>query len=134
MPTKKGKNGRLAYVDTQCGALAALAAGVARSLGRTDVVAATESPAVSVPHEVRAVLDEIGAPTPEVVLASGLPPATERIALGVPGPGHDEPLLVLHQGDGQGEGELERMALARIARDRIEQRLELGLPLGRARG
>ena len=33
-----------------------------------------------------------------------------------------------------GEGELERLALARIARDRIERLMELGLPVGRARG
>ena len=119
MPGRKGKASPLCYVDTQGGALAALAAGVARALGKGDVVAATMSPAVAVPPEVRQVLDEIGASTPEVVLASTVPPAAERVELGHEG---SEPALVLYQG----EGELERLTLARIARDRIERRLDRG--------
>ncbi len=105
---------RICYVDARGGALAALAAWVARAHGQADVVAATTSPAVAVPAEIAAVLHEIGASVPEVtVLASSVPQAAKRVDLGAWG-------LVLHEG----EGDLERMALARIARDRIERRLD----------
>jgi hypothetical protein len=101
------------FVDACGGALAALAAGVARAAGPTeDYVAATTSAAVAVPPEIGAVLAEIGAAAPPVVLESALPTGVERVDVGTWG-------LVLHDG----EGDLERMALARIARDRIERRL-----------
>jgi hypothetical protein len=114
MPRSKVKLAPLCFVDARGGALAALAAGISRARG-TAAIAATTSPAVAVPPEIGAVLAEIGAEAKEVVLASSLPPDGERIDLASWG-------LVLHEG----EGDLERYALARIARDRIERRLALG--------
>ena len=101
----------VSFIDARGGALAALAAGVARAGGRPDALAGTTSPSVSVPPEIGAVLAEIGASAPPVVLASALPGGAERIDVGGWG-------LVLHEG----EGDLERLAVARIARDRIERR------------
>jgi hypothetical protein len=126
MPKAKAKPVPVCYVDAQGGALAALAAGVARANGRSDVVAATTSATIAVPAEVRTVLEEISATLPEVAAASSIP-AAEIIELGQEG---TEPVLVLYHR----EGELERLALARIARDRLERRIGLGLPVGRARG
>jgi hypothetical protein len=117
------------FVDAHGGALAALAAGVARSIGHhggdphtpgpagapgpmAEALAATTSQAVALPPEVPAVLAEIGASAPPVVLASALPPGVARIDLDTWG------LLLL-----DGQGDLERLAVARIARDRIERRL-----------
>jgi hypothetical protein len=122
MPNRKTpKPPAVCYVDAQGGALAALAAGVARAKGRGDVVAATTSATIAVPAEVRTVLEEIGASLPDVGPATSMSTA-EIVELGQEG---TEPLLVLYQG----EGDLERLALARIARDRIERRLELRLSL-----
>jgi hypothetical protein len=115
MPKTRAKaptSAKLSFVDAHGGALACLAAGVARAAGATDRLAATSSPAVSVPAEIGAVLAESGASAPPVVLASALPAGVEHIDVGAWG-------LVLHEG----EGDLERLALARIARDRIERRL-----------
>ena len=115
MPKSKAKAG-ISFVDAHGGALAALAAGVARATGAPlpmgEALAATTSKSVAVPPEIGAVLAEIGASAPPVVLASDLPAGVERIDVGAWG-------LVLHEG----EGDLERLAVARIARDRIERRL-----------
>lgn len=110
-PASAGR-GPLSFVDAHGGAFAALAAGIARAGGRADAVAATTSAAIRVPGEIGAVLAEIGAAAPEVVLASALPVTAERVDLAAWG-------LALYEG----EGELERLALARISRDRIERRL-----------
>ncbi len=100
----------LTFVDAEGGAFAALAAGIARATGR-DALAATTAARVAVPAEIGAVLAEIGATLPEVTRA----PASAAQRIDVGGWGH-----ALYTG----EGELEHLALARIARDRIERRLE----------
>jgi hypothetical protein len=92
------------FVDAHGGAFAALAAGVARAGGQ-EALAATTSKAGSVPAE-------IGAAAPEVTLASALPSGAERVDVSAWG----TPLYA-------GEGELEHLSSARIARDRIERRL-----------
>jgi hypothetical protein len=108
-PTRAG----VCFIDATGGAFAALAAAMARAHGHADAVAATTSPAVSVPSEIAAVLDEIGMKAPEVVLAAAVPRGAQRIDVGV----WDLSLY-------PGEGDLERLALARIARDRVERRVE----------
>lgn len=109
------KPGSLCFTDADGGAFAALAAAIARSSGR-DALAATSSAAARVPAEVGTVLGEIALSMPEVVLAGKIPAGAERID--VSGWGH-----ALYAG-APGEGDLEKLALARIARDRIEQRVE----------
>jgi hypothetical protein len=100
-----------AYVDARGGAFAAMAAALARASGK-NALAATTSATIDVPAEIATVLAEIGASAPDVVFASALPRDAERVDL-------SSWPLVLHEG----EGDLERRALARIARDRIEKRL-----------
>lgn len=103
------------FVDTSSGALAALAAGVAHSLGHAGAVAATASDTIRVPAEVTTVLAEIGAETPAVIRVAELPE----------GASHLDPSRfsgALYEGD----GELERLSVARIARDRIERHLTRG--------
>lgn len=105
----------LCFVDAGGGGLAALAAGVAHALGRADAIALTTSKAVSVPPEVAAVLKEIGVELPPVARLPGGPPdVTENIDLAA------WPLFLL----APEQGELERLSAARIARDRIERRLD----------
>jgi hypothetical protein len=103
--------GTLCFVDADGGAFAALAAGIARAQGHEGALAATTAKKVALPVEIGSVLTEIGATLPEVTLATAA--ATRRIdvsAWGTP----------LHVGDES----LERLAVARIARDRIERHLE----------
>lgn len=100
---------RLAFVDGSGGALAAMAAAIAKAAGR-DALAVTTAAAARVPAEVGAVLAEIASAAPAVTLA--IPKSVERVDV-----------------DGwgklfEGEGDLERMASARIARDRIERRVD----------
>ncbi len=108
---KRAGGTSLCFVDASGGGLASLAAGVARLLGHADAVAITTAHAVSIPAEVGAVLEEIGA-SPVDLSKTELPGAT-RIDL-------SDWDVSLYAGD----GELERLATARIARDRIERRLE----------
>ena len=104
----------LDFIDASGGALAALAAGVARSLGAAQSSAATSSSSVEVPSEIATVLAEIGVEQPVVELAArGAAP--HRVDVTPWG-------LALYDGD----GDLERLAAARIARDRIERRLLAG--------
>jgi hypothetical protein len=77
------------------------------------VTAATTSKAVAVPAEIHAVLGEIGMKAPEVLPAARLPKDARRVDVA----GWGAELYT-------GEGELERLAVARIARDRIERRVE----------
>jgi hypothetical protein len=105
--------GPLCFVDGRGGAFASLAVGLVRAQGRSDALAATTSASVGVPAEIVAVLAEIGLAAPEVVLAAALPLTAECVDL-------SSWRLSLHEG----EGDLERLALARIARDSIERRLE----------
>src|SRR5262245_54555753 len=104
----RNRSRALCFVDAQGGAFAALAAAFAPAAGRAAAPSAAE---VGVPAEIEAVLGEVGLAGPEVIPAKKA--AGERID--VTSWGH--PLF-------QGEGELERLALARIARDRIERRVE----------
>jgi hypothetical protein len=103
------------FVDASAGGLAALAAGVARSLGQRGAVAATTSDTIRIPPVVAVVLEEIGAELPEVLSAAALK------AEDAPRIDPSSFALRLHEG----EGELERLAIARIARDRIERHLEV---------
>jgi hypothetical protein len=103
------KPGALCFFDTAGGAFAALAAAAARAQGRDATAASTTK--VGLPPEIAAVLAEVGAVLPKVEPAPE--GAGERID--VSAWGHR-----LYQG----EGELEKLALARIARDRIELRVE----------
>jgi hypothetical protein len=107
--------GKLVLVDAVGGALSSIAAAVAHSMGRADVVAATSSARAAIPPEVVAALKEIGLePAPVIHL-------DEKDREG-------ETILVIDETWGvklwQGEGELERLANARISRDRIERRLQ----------
>jgi len=104
---------QLCFVDGIGGGLAALAAGVARSQGREGALAATSHTSVSLPDEIKVVLEEIGATLPPVLLLDAVElEGVERVDLA----SWD---LRLHNGD----GELERLAMARIARDKIARRL-----------
>ena len=105
----------LILVDAVGGGLAAMAAAIAKSMGRANVSAATSHSTVSVPDEVRTALAEIGLePSPVVHLD-----AKDR---------EGESILVVDASWGAslygGRGQLERLSNARIARDRIEHRLE----------
>jgi hypothetical protein len=103
------------FVDSVGGGLSALAAGVARSLGYPSAVAATTSDTIAVPPEVATVLEEIGAALPPVIPAADLraddAPRIDPAAFSLP--------LYAAGGD------VERLAIARIARDRIERHLSL---------
>jgi hypothetical protein len=101
----------LCFVDDAGGAFAALAAAFAGAAGLHAGAATTAE--VGVEAEIEAVLDEVGLDCPDVIPARKATADAERVD--VSGWGHP-----LHHG----EGELERLALARIARDRIERRVE----------
>jgi hypothetical protein len=102
----------LCFVDAKGGAFGVLAAAMARLHGRGDAVAATTT-APAVPAEVGLVLAEVGASAPEVLPAGKLPRDAERVDVS----GWDLPSYT-------GEGDRERIWLARIARDRAERRVE----------
>jgi hypothetical protein len=101
------------FVDHVGGGLAALAAGVAHLVGLAGATAATSSDAVAVPSEVIAALAEIGAHVTPVARLADVKPAGEVVDLAA------WSLYLL----APGEGELERLSAARIARDKIERRL-----------
>jgi hypothetical protein len=103
------------FVDGVGGGLAALAAGVARHLGHAGAAAATSSDAIAVPGEVLTALAEIGAQVTSVAHLKDLKPAGEVVVVHLA----EWSLYLL----APGEGELERLAAARIARDKIERRL-----------
>lgn len=101
------------FVDSVGGGLAALAAGVAHLLGIKGATAATSSDAVVVPSEVITALAEIGAHVTPVAHMKDVKPTGEVVNLA------EWSLYLL----APAEGELERLAAARIARDKIERRL-----------
>ena len=101
------------FVDNVGGGLAALAAGVAHLLGLEGATAATSSDAVVIPSEVITALAEIGAHVTPVAHMKDVKPTSEVIHLA------EWSLYLL----APTEGELERLAAARIARDKIERRL-----------
>ncbi|MRG94704.1 hypothetical protein [Polyangium spumosum] len=118
----------LLFADANGGALAALGAAVARALGHADALGATTSEPQPLPADVTAALAEIGLEAPAIVkldealatphtvvwLGDGAAPVADAKALSCK-------LLA------EGAGELERMAMARITRDRIERFVETGL-------
>ena len=111
MSEAKGKSPL--FIDTASGGLAALAAGVAHRLGLVGATAATSSELVAVPSEVLTALAEIGAQVTSVAHLKDVKPTGEVVHLA------EWSLYLL----APGEGELERLAAARIARDKIERRL-----------
>jgi hypothetical protein len=124
--TKENPGRTYYFLDTVGGALSVLASGVAEALGLR-AVAATFSEPASAPREIATVLEEVGMRLPE----KGAARAEEVDATGgevvyLGGP----PKAVLTNKPVwgvslyEGEGELERLATARIARDEIERRLE----------
>jgi hypothetical protein len=114
------------FIGTVGGALSVLASGVATSLGLR-AVAATFSEPASAPKEIATVLEEVGMRLPEKgaaraedVDASG----GEVVYLGGPPPAVLTNKPVWGVSLYEGEGDLERLATARIARDQIERRLD----------
>lgn len=99
----------LCFVDDGGGGFAALAAAFAAAAGREVKAASTVE--VRVPAEIGVVLGEVGLAQPEVIAAA----KADGERIDVSGWGHP-----LHRG----EGDLEQKAVARIARDRIERRVE----------
>ncbi|HEY4120427.1 MAG TPA: hypothetical protein VGM56_21325 [Byssovorax sp.] len=108
---------RLVFVDAHGGALAALAAGVARSLGH-EARAETTTAEVPWPPEVADVLAEIGAAPVDVTPHTAPAAGVETIRIGHAS-GEKSPTIDAWLYDG--EGELERLSAARIARDRVER-------------
>ena len=109
------KSGSPLFIDTVGGGLAALAAGVARHLGHAGATAATSSELVAVPGEVLTALAEIGAQVTSVAHLKDAKPTGEVVHLA------EWSLYLL----APGQGELERLAAARIARDKIERHLSV---------
>ena len=123
----QGTTPTIAFVDARGGALSALAAGVAKTLGLNATAATTSTPG-ALPAEIATVLEEIGASAP-IAAAAPWSEATREagemiVFLGVDPPpdlaGKPAWEIALYDGS----GELERLALARIARDRVERKLE----------
>lgn len=100
----------ICFVDDCGGGFAALAAAFAGAAGRDATAASTVE--VGVPAEIDAVLGEVGLEWPDVI------PAAKALGERIDVSGWGHPLF-------QGEGDLERKAVARIARDRIERRVEV---------
>lgn len=116
------------FVDSIGGGLACLAAALATSRGRV-ATAATTALRVDRP-EVLAALAEVGA-TPAPVEERAVPGVTD-VWVG-PAPQANAEHVAVHLYDGPdpttfGPAELERLALARIARDRIERWLSRSQP------
>ncbi len=116
------------FVDSIGGGLACLAAALATSSGRV-ATAATTALRVDRP-EVLAALAEVGA-TP-VRVEERAAPRDADVWVG-PAPAANAERIAVHLYDGPdptafGPAELERLALARIARDRIERWLARSAP------
>jgi hypothetical protein len=129
--SREGLRRPLLFVDSQGGRFAALGAAVARAHGRADAEAATSSGAVELPPEVGIVLEEVGMALPPVrkLPSSGRARARdaagEVVFLGAgppPSPFRDAAVWPIEPFETPGE--LERLAAVRIARDRIERRIE----------
>jgi hypothetical protein len=117
----------IAFVDAAGGSLSALAAAVATSLG-VPAVAATSGAIGGLPAEIATVLEEVG-----MRLASAEVAPLKSLEQGARGRvvflGADPPPELSGAPRWEvslfaGEGELERLATARIARDRIERAIE----------
>ena len=130
--------GKLYLVDAVGGALSCMAAAIARAIGKADAIAATSVAVADVPPEVRTALQEIGLTPEPVVKLEGdrVADSPEGGSAALGGPGERVPeaesVIFIDASWGArlyvGEGELERLAAARIARDRIERRLQAILP------
>lgn len=123
------KGRKIAFVDAAGGALSVLAASVAGSLAfDVHVVAATFGAIDRLPAEIATVLEEVGMSlaSAEVMELKALDQgALDRIVfLGANPPPGLEGALRWDVALFAGEGDLERLATARIARDRIERGLE----------
>jgi hypothetical protein len=129
---------KLCFVDSSGGALAAIGAAVAQSLGRAEAVAATATDPQPLPQEVSTALKEVAMRVPDVVRLREIEAAgVTFVFLGSSPP--PEPIadaqawsLALYQppagaADRQEPDDLERISGARIVRDRIERRLEVML-------
>jgi hypothetical protein len=116
-------NAPLLFVDAVGGALAVLGAAVARSLGKSDAVAATTAPLGPLPAEVPTVLEEVGMEVPPVGRLEAVQHEGRRVIwlgeapLPITLAGARVVPCALHPGD----GELERLAMARIVRDQLER-------------
>lgn len=108
------------FIDSVGGGLASMGAAIALSYGVDDAIAATSSATISVPHEVDQVLAEIGLSGVVVERADQVSLDGARV-IKLGGSDPDAWPVALHQGD----GDLEKLATARIARDRIERHLSL---------
>jgi hypothetical protein len=113
---------KLVVVDSVGGSLASMGAAIARHLGRADADARSSTAVGAAPVEVEQALAEIGlAPVPASPLADADASGAQVVAI-------DETWGARLYA---GEGELQRIANARIARDRIERKLHdiLAVPL-----
>lgn len=117
----------IVFVDAAGGALSVLAASVAGALGMK-AAAATCSAVGSPPAEIATVLEEVGMSlaSAEVVPLQALDQgkAARVVFLGASPPPELGEASVWDVSLFAGEGELERLATARIARDRIERGIE----------
>jgi hypothetical protein len=110
---------RTCFVDDVGGALASLGAGVAHALGHADAIATTTTAPAPLPAEVRVVLEEIGGEPAKIEALGSVPlEGVEHVRLG----GDAAEAWPVWLSDSTGE--LERLSTARIARDRIERRLD----------
>lgn len=122
----------LCFVDAAGGALASLGAAVARALGHADAVAATLGQTDALPADVAAVLEEVAFAVPSTdALTLDEQTASTHVLVwlgeGAPPKGMEGARSVACKLLAPEAGELERMATARIARDRIERFLETAL-------
>jgi hypothetical protein len=131
MSTEVGSaEGQLVFVDAVGGSLAAMAAGVARSLGYEGAVATTMTPG-PLAKEVTEALMEVGMRVPAVTPSSELPRAGATVIAIGEGDSIDcserWPGALYAPSAGATSADdfaLERMSTARIFRDSVERRLE----------
>jgi hypothetical protein len=125
--TEEKKGREVVFVDAAGGALSVLAASVAGA-GNVPVVAATIGAPSSLPAEIATVLEEVGMrlASPGVIELKDLDRSSfDRVVfLGAHPPPGLEGATRWDVALFEGEGDFERLATARIARDRIERGLE----------
>jgi hypothetical protein len=119
----------IVFVDVVGGALSGLAASIAGSVSlEAPIVAATIGAPSSAPAEIATVLEEVGMrlASPDVIELKDLDRSSfDRVVfLGAHPPPGLEGATRWDVALFEGEGELERLATARIARDRIERGIE----------
>lgn len=108
----------IVFIDAKGGGLALLAASLARAAGLEARAVTTTAPVAR--PEIAAVLREIGAPEDVPVETGAADEGAEIASL----PGAGSLSVALYDGPERtefGPAELERLALARIARDRLER-------------